>query len=81
MSTIQSPNNYHGILGRRIAKNLQSEVLCSDTDEGEFACDSDEESLKQEMNKLYIDVVQLLDQLRNKIQALQLSTEKCVKFN
>jgi len=74
MSTIQSPNNYHGILGRRIAKNLQSEVL---SDEGEFACDSDEESLKQETNELYIDVVQLLDQLRNKIQALQLSTEKC----
>ena len=74
MSTIQSPNNYHGILGQIIAKNLQSEVF---SDEGEFACDSDEESLKQETNELYIDVVQLLDQLRNKIKALKLSTEKC----
>ena len=73
MSTVQSPNNYHGILGQRIAENLQSES------EGEFACDLDEEiaRLKQETNQLYIDVVQLLDQLRNKIQALQLSTEKC----
>ncbi len=75
MSTIQSPNNYHGILGRRIAENLQSES------EGEFACDPDDEiaRLKQETNQLYTEALQLINQLRNKIQALKLSTVKCEK--
>lgn len=73
MSTVQSPNNYHGILGQRIAENLQSES------EGEFACDLDEESLKQETNQLNTEALQLINQLRNKIQALKLSTVKCGK--
>lgn len=84
MSTILSPSGNHGMLGRSIATNLQieSKVLCGDSSEGEFALDSEEdeemelEHVKKEANVLYTDALQLMEQLREKIQALKLSIDK-----